>query len=199
MDKVIEYYMTVSSPYSYLGARRLGEIAERAGASVVCRPVNYGAIFPATGGLPLKQRSPQRQAYRLMELKRWRARLDIPINIEPKHFPVDDRLANKVVIALREQGGEALPLSIALGRAVWQEQRDVADPDTLIAVAAAEGHDGRALVAAAQGETVAARFAADTEAAIERGVFGAPTYIVGQELFWGQDRLDFLAEALGAG
>ncbi len=199
MDKTVDYYMTMSSPYTYLGAARLGEIVAEARARLACRPVDYGKIFAATGGLPLKQRSRQRQAYRLMELRRWRKRLGIPINVEPKHFPVSDGLANRTLVALREQGGDPFPLSIAFGRAVWEEERDIADPDTLIAIAAAQGLEGRALVAAAEGAAVAAVFAADTEAAIERGVFGAPTYAFGDELFWGQDRLEFLAEALAAG
>jgi 2-hydroxychromene-2-carboxylate isomerase len=196
MSTVVDYYLTVDSPYTYLGTARLAEMVEAAGASLVCHPVNYGKIFPATGGLPLPKRAPERRAYRLMELRRWRDFLGVEFNIEPKFFPVNAALANRLVTALREQGGDAFALSVALGRAVWVEERDLADRDTLAEIAAAQEQDAEALLAAAESDAIGERFDADTDAAIARGVFGAPTYAYGDELFWGQDRLDFLERSL---
>lgn len=196
MSKIVDYYLTVDSPYTYMGSKRLGDIAARSGVDVVCHAVDFGRIFPATGGLPLPKRAPERRAYRLMELRRWREHLDIQFNLEPVFFPVKAALANRMVTVLAEQAGDAFALSVALGRAVWVEERDVADRETLAVVAAEQGLDGGALLAAAESDAIVARYQAETDAAIARGVFGAPTYALGEELFWGQDRLEFLDRAL---
>ena len=199
MSKVIDYYFSLISPWSYLGGDRLAEIARRHGAAINVKPVDYGRIFPASGGLPLAKRAPQRQAYRLVELRRWRDHLGADLKLEPQFFPVDETLAAGMVAAVRLAGGDALPLSQALLRAVWAEERNIADRETLAAIAAAEGHDAEALLAAAEGPDARRARADDTEEALARGVFGAPSYVYAGEIFWGQDRLDFLDRALAAG
>ncbi|NIO39313.1 MAG: 2-hydroxychromene-2-carboxylate isomerase, partial [Burkholderiales bacterium] len=168
------------------------------GASVNVLPVDYKKIFPATGGLPLKQRAPERQAYRLVELQRWRDYLGIPLNLEPKYFPADDRAAALMIIAARQRGDDALTFSHGLLRAVWAEERDIADKDTLIAIANEAGLDGNTLIRVSADTELAAVWERDTETAIKRGVFGAPSYVVDGEIFWGQDRLDFLERKLRA-
>ena len=198
MAKTIDYYLTLISPWTYLGSARFEEMARRHGAEIRVKPVNYGVIFPRTGGLPLPKRAPERQAYRLMELKRWPAYLDIPLNTHPKHFPVPDGDAACMVIAAENSGGDPLRLAHAFLRAVWVEDKDITDMATLAEIAQANGHDGERLTAAAQEPETRAAYEAQTEAAIARGVFGAPTYIYQDELFWGQDRLDFLDRALAA-
>ncbi|MCH8038247.1 MAG: 2-hydroxychromene-2-carboxylate isomerase [Proteobacteria bacterium] len=198
MAKTIDYYLTLISPWTYLGSARFEEMARRHGAEIRVKPVNYGVIFPRTGGLPLPKRAPERQAYRLMELKRWPAYLDIPLNTHPKHFPVPDGDAACMVIAAENSGGDPLRLAHAILRAVWVEDKDITDMATLAEIAQANGHDGERLTAAAQEPETRAAYEAQTEAAIARGVFGAPTYIYQDELFWGQDRLDFLDRALAA-
>jgi len=197
MSKVIDYYLTLISPWAYLGSQRFAEIARRHGAEVRVKPVNFGEIFPRTGGLPLAKRAPERQAYRLVELKRWSAHLGIPIRLQPAHFPAAEQTAARLVIAAGDARGDALALAQAFGRAVWEDERDIADPATCEAVAKATGLDAAALTAAAADPAVAARHAALTEEAVARGVFGAPSYVYRDEIFWGQDRLDFLDRALG--
>ncbi len=197
MAKVIDYYLSLMSPWSYLGAARFADILRRAGATAVCKPVDFGRIFPASGGLPLGKRAPQRQAYRMMELRRWRDRLGIDLNLEPRYFPTAESLAAGVVIAARDSGAEVLELSAAILRAVWAEERDIAEPETLRALAGELGLDGDRLLDAAASDEVRRAYEAGTEEAIARGVFGAPTYILEDEIFWGQDRLDFLARSLG--
>jgi 2-hydroxychromene-2-carboxylate isomerase len=196
MSRQIEVFYSLTSPWTYLGWPRLCEIAATAAALLVPKPVVMGDVFKATGGLPLAQRPPARRAYRLMELARWQRRLGMPLVLEPRHFPTSDAMAARMVIALRQMGGDAQGLSFALLRACWAEERDLADMATLAAIAGERGLDAQALLERAQAPETAARYAADTRDAIDRGVFGAPTFILGQELFWGQDRLDFLAEAL---
>jgi 2-hydroxychromene-2-carboxylate isomerase len=152
-------------------------------------------VFKVSGGLPLGQRAPQRQAYRMMELRRWREELGIPLNLEPKFFPVDDSLAACMVVALGQRGDMGA-LSGACLKAVWAEERDIADPATLVAIAGEQGLDGAELLAAARTPAARAGYQANTDAAIAAGVFGAPTFVIGDQLFWGQDRLDFVARAL---
>ncbi len=199
MAKVIDYYLTLNSPWAYLGGRRLAEIAARRQATVRVKPVDYGEIFPKTGGLPLAKRAPARQAYRLTELRRWSRFLEIPLNLQPKHFPAADLIAAGMVIAAGDSGGDPLALANAIGRALWAEERDIADQETLEDIAGETGHDGGALLAAAGRPEVGKRYKALTREALERGVFGAPTYVFEEELYWGQDRLNFLDRALGAG
>ena len=198
MAKTIDYYHSLISPWSYLGGPRLDDIAAAAGATVNVKPIDLARVFPVSGGLPLAKRADQRRAYRLAELARWRDHLGMPLNIEPRSFPAAEGLAARTVIAARQAGADAARLSNAILRAVWAEQRDIADRETLVAICAETGHDGAALTAAAETDAIAAIYAADTSEAIARGVFGAPTYAFEGELFWGQDRLDFLARALDA-
>ena len=196
MTKTIDYYYSLLSPWTYLGGPRLDRIAAEAGATVNFKPVDLGEIFPVSGGIPLAKRAPQRRAYRMMELRRWRDRLAMPLTLEPRYFPAAERSAALVVVAARESGVGAGPLGNAILRAVWAEQRDVADHDTLCAICAETGLDGDALMARAGDDDIARAYAADTAEAIERGVFGAPSYIYDGELFWGQDRLEFLERAV---
>ncbi len=193
----IDYYFVPISPWTYLGHGRLEEMARRHGATVRCKPVDYGKIFPISGGLPLAKRAPQRQAYRLVELQRWRKFLGVPLNLHPKFFPAPADLAAKLILAAPEAA--QLGLTGAILRAVWAEDRDIADAATLKAIVDAGGLDGAGLLAAATTAATVARYESLTQEAIERQVFGAPTYIYKDEPYWGQDRLDFLERALAAG
>jgi len=196
---VIDYYLAPVSPFTYLGGDRLANLAQGTGAVVNVRPIDLTKVFPATGGLPLKQRSPERQAYRLAELRRWCEYLGIPLVSEPKHFPVDATPASLMIIAAREQGLDAFNLSQRILRACWAEERNVADGDTLVALANDAGLDGTGLADRAAKADIAAEFQRETKAAIARGVFGVPTYCIGDELFWGQDRLEFVERKIKTG
>ncbi|HUJ86697.1 MAG TPA: 2-hydroxychromene-2-carboxylate isomerase [Burkholderiales bacterium] len=195
MTKHVDYYFSPSSPWTYLGHRRFAQIAHKHGAQIALKPVDYGVIFPQSGGLPLGKRAPQRQAYRLMELKRWRAQLDVPLTLQPKFFPVDASPAALAIIAAAPSGVDAqMKLAGAIMRALWAEEKNIAEPPTLRAAAAEAGLDADRLLAAAP--AAKAKYDAYTQEALARGVFGAPTYVYRDELFWGQDRLDFLERAL---
>lgn len=197
MDKLIDYYMTPVSPYVYLGHERFVAIARKHRATIAVKPINLGVVFPVSGGLPLAKRAPQRQAYRLVELTRWSRYLGVPLNLHPAHFPVSADLASRYVLAALEQSIDAaLALALALSRALWTQERDVSDAATLQAISADCGSDAAALAARADAPDIAMRYAALTQEAIDRGIFGTPTYVYAGELFWGQDRLDFLDRAL---
>ena len=196
-----DYFASLNSPWTHLGAARLEAAVARHGATLRIHPVDFGAIFPASGGLPLPSRSPQRQAYRMQELERWRAHLGIPIRLRPRFFPADERLAAFCVIAVRETVGDAPAVALAhrVLRALWEEERDTGDPAVLEALIDEVGLDAAALLAPGAEERWAERRRLDTDAALARGVFGAPSYVIGAEIFWGQDRLDFVERRLARG
>lgn len=197
----IDYYASLNSPWTHFGAARIEALAARHGATLRIYPVDFGTIFAGSGGLPLPKRSPQRQAYRLQELARWREELGIPIRIHPKHFPHDELPAAACVIAVRETIGDgpAVRLAHRVLKAVWEEDKDPADPATLVALVADAGLDAAKVMALGADPQWLERRKADTEAALARGAFGAPFYIIGEDMFWGQDRLDFVARRLARG
>ena len=198
MTRTVEYFFTPVSPFTYLGHERFLAIAGRHGVSIDVKPVDLGPVFAVSGGVPLKQRAPQRQAYRLVELGRWSKHLGLPLNLQPRHFPVPPALASKLILASLSQQGAvgALKLTGALLRAVWAEERNIAESDTLAAIASEQGFDAASLAERAAASDIGERYEALTQEAIDRQVFGAPTYIYREEPFWGQDRLDFLDRAL---
>ncbi|MFP6743361.1 MAG: 2-hydroxychromene-2-carboxylate isomerase [Alphaproteobacteria bacterium] len=197
MTKTIDYYYSLLSPWTYLGSPRLDAIAKAAGATINYRPVDLGKIFPVSGGLHLGARAPQRRINRMNELKRWRDFLQMPLTLEPKYFlGTDDEPSTYLVIAARESGIDVGPLTNAILRAVWVEERNVGDRHTLHEICADVGIDGDALLTRSEQADIPEIYAADTSKSIERNVFGAPTYIYEGELLWGQDRLDFLERAV---
>lgn len=199
MPKTIEYYFATVSPWTYLGHQRLRDIAQRCGAQIEPLPVDLGQVFPVSGGLPLGKRAPQRQAYRLLELRRFSDHLGLPLHLQPSHFPVNGDEAARITIAVLQHEGAARALDFAgaVLRAVWAEERNIADPITLGAILTEQSLPTERQVQAAAPE-IAQTYAANTTRAIERGVFGAPSCIVDGELFWGQDRLDFVERKLKA-
>ena len=197
----IDYYASLNSPWTHLGAARIEALAAKHGATMRIHPVDFGTIFPASGGLPLPKRAPQRQAYRLMELRRWRDFLNIPINIEPKFFPSSETLSAACVIALRETVGDGSAIALAhrVLRAVWQDEQNPGDPTTLATLIGEVGLDADAVMKLGADPRWTTQRTADTEAALHRGVFGAPSYVIGGEIFWGQDRLEFVERKLAGG
>jgi len=200
LAKTVDYYVTLISPWTYLGSARFEQIAARHGATVRIFPVDFGIVFAATGGLPLAKRAPERQRYRLMELERWRKHLGVPLNVHPKFFPANEAQAAHCAWVLKLEQGDAaaMKFSHAVLRAVWAEEKNIADPDTLKAIVAGCGFDAEALMRKAAAPEIAERRKKESEAAIARGVFGAPSFVYKDELFWGQDRLEFLDRALAA-
>jgi 2-hydroxychromene-2-carboxylate isomerase len=198
MDKTVDYFMTPVSPFVYLGHARFRQICAKHQAKINLRVMDLGKVFPASGGLALKDRPPQRRGYRMMELRRWRDFLHVPLTLEPKHFPVPAEPAATLILAVLEQHGIETALDIAgdCGRAVWAEERNISDADVLQEIAQGRKLDAAGLLAHARSAEVAARYVQHSQEAIARSVFGAPTYIYRNELFWGQDRLEFLDRAL---
>ncbi|SFR71571.1 carboxymethylenebutenolidase [Mitsuaria sp. PDC51] len=199
MSRVIDYFLAPHSPWTYLGHERFVAIAREAGATVRPIPIDLLKLFSVSGGLPLSQRPAQRQAYRLLELRRFSRHLGMPMHVEPTFFPVVPHAAARLIIAVDEADGAeaALRLTGALLRAVWEQQRDIADAATLTAILGEQALPAERLARSAA-DDIGARYDANTQRAIDASLFGAPSYVIDGELFWGQDRLDFVQRALAA-
>ena len=188
----IEYYFTTISPFVYLAGTRLEDIAARHGAAITYRPVDAAALFARTGGTPLAERHDNRKAYRLQELRRQAAKREMSINPRPAHFPTNPAPSAYAVIAAQDAGGGDIGALVhGLARACWAEERDIADDAVIRAALEAAGFDpglaDRGLLAGAE------TYTRNLEQAIAQGAFGVPFYVVGDERFWGQDRLEDLA------
>lgn len=199
MRRTLDYYFAPQSPWMYLGHARLNELLQRTDTEVRVRPVDFGHIFSVSGGLPLPQRAPQRQAYRLVELRRFSEALGLPLNPQPRHFPLpgDPSALLITAVATHDGAGAAMRLTGAIGQAIWAQERNMADAAELAAVLAECGLDAQRL-AQAQDADNQALYAQHTREAVDAGVFGAPSYVVDGEIFWGQDRLDFVERRLTA-
>lgn len=195
----IDYYFSLISPWSYLGDAALHDAARVTGAAIDYRPVRIFDLFAANGGVPLGQRAPARQRYRLIELQRWRAARGLPLNLAPKHYPLDVALADRAAIALLEGGEDPAGYVAGAYRALWAEERDLADRDVVAALLARQGHDAVAVLAAADGEAAEMRYRRNTDAAVAADLPGLPGYVVDGEPFWGQDRIEQLQAMLAEG
>ncbi len=198
MNRTVDYYFAPPSPWTYLGHARLAEILRQRGCAVRVMPVDLGGkVFPISGGLPLGQRAPQRQAYRLVELRRFSEHLNAPLNLKPKYFPVSGDDSSRLIIAVDQHHGvdAAMRITGAVLAACWAQERNIADPKVLAELLAEQGLDA-ACLEKANSQSVQETYERYTEQAIAVGVFGAPSYVVDGEIFWGQDRLDFLDRRL---
>ncbi|MRG65921.1 2-hydroxychromene-2-carboxylate isomerase [Rhizobium pusense] len=191
--KTVYYYHALSSPWAYLGWPQFKALIEKHDLDVVVRPTR---IVTENGGVPLRSRPQPRQDYHAVELERWRKRLSMPLVLKPRYYPTNNEFAARMVIAADRQGLPALELSHALLRALWAEEQDVTDPDVRIAVANGLGLDGRALRALEDTPEIMAAWHDSHAEAQACGVFGTPTWIYRDTLYWGQDRLTFLDDAL---
>jgi len=200
MRLTVDYFLSPQSPWTYLGHERFAAIAAKAKATINVLPVDLGRVFPVSGGLPLAKRAPQRQAYRLVELARFSEFLGLPMNLQPRYFPVNGDDAAKLIIAVDDHEGSAASMQIAgaILRGVWAEQRNIADPGVLQAMLGECALPARRLEDS-QSQSVHERYARDSQRAIDAGLFGAPTYMIDGEMFWGQDRLDFVERRLARG
>ncbi len=198
MGRSISYYFSLLSPWAFLGHSDFIEIAERHDVTVDYRPVSLGTVFPATGGLPLAQRAPARQKYRFLELQRWREKRGVALNLRPKYWPLDIKPADHLVVAIVAAGLNPDAFIRAAFAACWCEERDIGDDAVLAALLAQAGLSNEVLHASKQDE-VALAYKANAERAISRDVFGSPSYVLEGEVFWGQDRLELLEDALISG
>lgn len=188
----IDYYFSTISPYTYLAGPRLRAIAEAHGAEVNVKPLDIVGLFPRTGGTPLGERHPARQAYRLVDLERQGKKAGLPLTVQPAHFPTNAAPSSYAIIAAQKAGGgDILALVQGILAACWAEEKNIAEDEVIKACLAEAGFDPA--LADSGLLTGAEAYSRNLEEAVHAGVFGAPFFIVdGSEKFWGQDRLEDL-------
>lgn len=199
MARRVTLYFSTISPWAHLSFEPFMALVKAHDLRVDWKPLPLNALFAETGGLPLAKRAIERQRYRMIELKRWSAKRGRPMNLKPKHWPFDASLADRAALALIARGADPAGFVGDVMRGVWEEERDLAAPDTLIRLLGANGFDGSAVLAEAATPEIAAVYEANRREGQEIGVFGAPTFVLDGEPFWGQDRIDLLEEALVSG
>jgi 2-hydroxychromene-2-carboxylate isomerase len=199
MSRTIDYYFSVMSTWAYIGHAAFEALVHRYQCNVRYRPMCLREVIIAAGGVPLVQRHQALQNYRLVELQRWAEKRSLSFNLHPRYFPADATVVDGVVLATLDAGLDpARFIRLALkGR--WEQQLDLNDTATLVNLADEAGLPGAELVAAARSPAIVTAYRENTRSAIDAGVFGSPTYVLDGELFWGQDRLEFLAEAVESG
>ncbi len=191
----IDYYFATLSPFTYLCGTRPGEIAAEHGATIAYKPVDIMALFNRTGGTPPKDRHPNRQEYRLQDIRRRAAVAGLPVNVKPAHWPTNGAPASYAIITAQKSGADVGPLIHAIGAACWADERDIAQDDVIRDCLEKCGLDPALVDSDLMGS--ADTFAANLEDAVAKGVFGAPFFITDKdERLWGQDRLDDLEACL---
>jgi 2-hydroxychromene-2-carboxylate isomerase len=199
MSRSIDYYFTATSPWTYIGHDLFMEIAKRHALKVNYKPAAFGKVFAATGGLPLPERPPVRQRYRLMELQRWRDRRGLTFNIRPRHWPFDVTLLDRAIIAIINRDNDPDLFMRLVFDAIWEEERNLDNPEEVAALLEERGYDAQSILEEARGPGTEAVYLLNLENALAADIFGAPSYVLDGEVFWGQDRLELLDDALSSG
>jgi 2-hydroxychromene-2-carboxylate isomerase len=199
MPRQIDYYFSISSPWAYIGHKLFREVVATHGLEVNHKPVVLVDLFSETGGLPLVKRHPVRQRYRMLELQRWRDKRGLNFHFQPKHVPLNARLADGLVIAAIEAGHDPDPLLRRAFAGVWEDELNLADAATLVRLADTSGLPGQALVERSATEEISQKYEQNRQDALSVDVFGSPAYVLDGEVFWGQDRIELLADALKSG
>ena len=199
MARRVDYYFSLQSPWAYIGHALFREVVATYRLKVNHKPVLLLDLFSETGGLPLAKRHPVRQRYRMLELQRWREKRGLNFHLRPAHTPFNGRLADGVVLAAIEAGHDPDTFLRRAFPAVWEDQLNLADADVLVRIADASGLPGKALVERSASEDISAIYEKNRQDALAVDVFGSPAYVLDGEAFWGQDRIELLADALKSG
>lgn len=199
MSRQVDYYFSLSSPWAYIGHKLFRDVVGAYDLKVNHKPVVLLELFSETGGQPLIKRHPVRQRYRMLELQRWRDKRGLNFHLQPKYFPFNARLADGVVVAAIEAGHDPDPFLRRAFPAVWEDEANLADAATLIALADASGLPGKALVERSGADEIGQKYEQNRQDALAADVFGSPAYVLDGEVFWGQDRIESLADALKSG
>jgi 2-hydroxychromene-2-carboxylate isomerase len=195
MSRTLEYYFDFGSPAAYLASTQLPALAADTGATVLWRPMLLGGVFAATGNASPAS-VPAKGKYMFRDFARFAGRYGVPFNFNP-FFPINTISLMRIAVGLQlRQDPRFAEYCAVMFRAIWVEKQNMNDAATVASVLKASGFDAPALLALASEQAVKDQLKALTEGAVARGVFGAPTFFVSDQMFWGQDRLDFVREAL---
>lgn len=199
MSKQIDYYFSMASPWAYIGHALFMGIVKRHDLTVTFKPVPLRRVFAETGGLPLPERAPARQRYRMLELQRWRERRGLKFHLKPKFGRFDATLADCFIIAIAASGRDPEPFVARAFVAIQEEEQNFADEPTIVALANALGLPGEDLLAVAKRDETRAAYEQNYHDAVAIDAFGSPCYVRDGESFWGQDRLELFEDAVKSG
>jgi 2-hydroxychromene-2-carboxylate isomerase len=199
MSRQIDYYFSLQSPWAYIGHKLFREAVSTYDLKVNHKPVVLVDLFSETGGLPLLKRHPVRQRYRMVELQRWRDKRGLKFHLQPANWPFNARLADGLVVAAIEAGHDPDPFLRRAFAGVWEDQLNLADPATLIKLADDSGLPGKQLVERSGTDEIGKIYEQNRQDALAADVFGSPAYVLDGEVFWGQDRIELLVDALKSG
>src|ERR1700712_550752 len=199
MPRQVDYYFSFLSPWAYIGHQLFREVVSTYDLEVNYKPLVLVDLFSETGGLPLTKRHPVRQRYRMVELQRWRDRRGLKFHLQPANWPFNARLADGVAIAAIEAGLDPERYLARGFAAVWEDQLSLADPATVAKLADESGLPGEQLVERSGQEAISVAYEQNRQDALANDVFGSPAYVLEGEVFWGQDRIELLEDALKSG
>lgn len=199
VGRSVEYYFSMHSPWAYIGHIAFLDLVQRFSLNVTYKPISLPIVFAATGGVPVTKRHPARLRYRMIELQRWREKRRLNFNLRPKFFPFEAELADQFVIAMTASGHDPNSFLRRAFAALWENDQDLADERTLIALARATELPGEKLLADARGPEAKSAYAKNVADAIAADVIGSPAFVLDGEVFWGQDRLDLLEDVFKSG
>ncbi len=199
MAATVDYYFSIVSPWAYIGHDAFHDVVKNHGVDVSYKPMALLEVFDTRGTPRLPDRPQERKDYRMLELQRWRDKRGLSFNLQPAHWPFPFQTADRMIIAAVEAGHSPADFMRTVFKGIWEEQKNYAEDAELVAAADAAGLPGAELLAAAGSDAVGEIYDANTKGFMTIGGFGAPSYVVDGEIFWGQDRIDLLEDAVSSG
>ena len=196
MTNTLDYYFATPSPWAYLATPRVIKLKNKYDLKINWKPSDLMAIFAVHGVAAVKDRPQPVQLNRLTELKRWSKFLNIPLTLQPKFFPVDPSLSHRTIILAQKNNISVENLIFSFQRAVWADEKDISDENTIIEICKSNNFDSSSIIEDANSADIINEYKNNTEEALSKNVWGSPTFIYNNELFWGQDRIDFLERAI---
>jgi 2-hydroxychromene-2-carboxylate isomerase len=192
----IDFYFSFVSLYTYIGYDAFQDLVNRYNLEVNYKPIDLHAVFSAGGGLPVSKRPPQRQAYRFVEMQRWRLDRNIPLVLKPKHHPSDPVIGHRMLLAAIKQGSDVRQFVGNALKILWVDDLDIQDPKVIVQVANQSGLKGDELLEKSKDPAIQVDIDCLTQEAVKRQVFGTPFFFYREEPFWGQDRLEMLEDMI---
>jgi 2-hydroxychromene-2-carboxylate isomerase len=194
--RTIDFYFSFISLYTYIGYEAFQDLVNRYDLEVNYKPIDLHAVFSAGGGLPVSKRPPQRQAYRFVEMQRWRLARNIPLVLKPKHHPSDPVIGHRMLLAALKEGADVRQFVGNALKILWVNDLDIQDPKVMVQVANQSGLKGEVLLEKSQDAAIQTDIDSLTQEAVQRQVFGTPFFFYRDEPFWGQDRLEMLEDMI---
>lgn len=196
MNNMLDYYFATPSPWAYLATPRIIELEKKYNLEINWKPADLMEIFSIHGVANVKDRPQPVQLNRLTELGRWSKFLNMPLTIQPKYFPVDPTLSHKVIILAQKNNIDVKNLIFSFQKAVWADEKDISNENVILEICKTNKFESSSIITDANSEEIQNEYKNNTKDALSQNVWGSPTFVYNNELFWGQDRIEFLERAI---